>query len=50
MLVLGYGVENKIEFAIVQNSWGTNWGEQGILRIELSDDTEGPCGLYLQSY
>jgi len=46
MLAVGYGVENSIEYAVIQNQWGVGWGEQGLIRVELTDDNEGPCGLY----
>ena len=49
MLAVGYGVENSIEYALIQNQWGVGWGEQGLIRVELTDDKEGPCGLYLKT-
>ena len=27
MLAVGYGVENSVEYAIIQNQWGITWGE-----------------------
>jgi hypothetical protein len=31
---------------IVQNSWGTSWGEGGYARIVMQGDGSGPCGMY----
>jgi cathepsin H len=50
MIAIGYGMTNEVEFAIIQNSWGEDWGERGIFKIELTDDGVGPCGLYLKNY
>jgi C1A family cysteine protease len=39
--VVGYGVENGVEYLIIKNSWGPNWGEAGYIRIA----NNGTCGI-----
>ncbi|KAG5617465.1 hypothetical protein H5410_017289 [Solanum commersonii] len=36
MLIIGYGEEEGVEFYLVKNSWGTEWGYQGYAKIKRS--------------
>ncbi|XP_044758894.1 uncharacterized protein LOC123316744 [Coccinella septempunctata] len=42
VLLVGSGVENGIEYYIVKNSWGPNWGEGGYFRLQKINNQ---CGI-----
>ena len=47
-LIIGYGVEDDTgrEYWIMKNSWGAYWGDQGYIKILISDGA-GICGIQL---
>ena len=39
MLIVGYGREGEVDFWNVKNSWGSNWGDEGYVKVERGANT-----------
>ncbi|XP_027123852.1 vignain-like [Coffea arabica] len=48
--IVGYGTTlDGTKYWIVRNSWGTEWGEKGYIRMQRGiDDKEGLCGIAME--
>jgi hypothetical protein len=42
MAVVGYGRENGVDYWLMKNSWGTDWGERGFMKMRRGVQA---CGL-----
>jgi hypothetical protein len=45
VVLSGYGSEDGVDFWLVRNSWGEDWGEAGYFRVQRGQDDK-PCNLF----
>lgn len=46
VVVVGYGTENGTDYWLILNSMGTNWGENGLMKIARNKNNH--CGIGMQ--
>lgn len=44
VLIVGYGQEQGLDYFLVKNSWGEEWGDKGYVKIGMQSG-EGVCGI-----
>lgn len=49
VLLVGYAKDAQIPYYIVKNSWGEDWGEKGYVRLAITNDIFGTCGIHLMA-
>lgn len=46
---VGYGETETLKYWTIKNSWGSNWGENGYIRMKRDVGGKGLCGIAMQA-
>ncbi|MED6134010.1 hypothetical protein PIB30_033534 [Stylosanthes scabra] len=51
VVVVGYGTEHGLDYWLVRNSWGKNWGEGGYFKVQrnVRGTNTGKCGIAMEA-
>ena len=51
VLIVGYGTEEGVPYWLVKNSWSSDWGDNGYVKILRSDSRKdaGICGVAMEA-
>lgn len=51
VVAVGYGTENGVDYWLVRNSWGTEWGEEGYIKMQrnVQSTNTGKCGIAMMA-
>merc|ERR1719183_775247 len=47
--LVGYGTEGGQGYYLMRNSWGSSWGESGYMKMAMTGDNEGTCGVQMDA-
>merc|ERR1719183_1132511 len=47
--LVGYGTEGGQDYYLMRNSWGASWGESGYMKMAMTGDGAGICGVQMDA-
>ena len=44
-MAVGYGSQDGVDYYLLKNSWGFEWGIDGFVKVKVEDGGLGICGV-----